>query len=87
MTHIRGMNDIDTNLAILENAGYRSVGYFVLPESVWWDNYYGFIEQKLAMLRIKYHDNPQALTFLAARNKRKSTCFVDMQRITIMCST
>ena len=32
-------------------AGYAPLGYFVLPESDWWDGYYEPIERRLAELR------------------------------------
>jgi hypothetical protein len=33
------------------SAGYRPIGYFTLPESDWWDNYYNHISARVAALR------------------------------------
>jgi hypothetical protein len=59
-----GMQAIQENLAILQGAGYRHVGLFILPDSSWWDDYYTPLEKRIAMLREKYRDNEQALALL-----------------------
>ena len=57
------IKDIGGNLAVIRNAGYRSIGSFTLPESAWWDVYYKAIEEKLFMFRNKYKGNDEALLF------------------------
>ncbi|RMH18172.1 MAG: class I SAM-dependent methyltransferase [Acidobacteria bacterium] len=42
-----GMQDVQANLADLEAAGYERVGYFVLPESAWWEEYYHPLQRRL----------------------------------------
>jgi hypothetical protein len=63
------MKDIARNLEILTKVGYSQVGHFVLPESAWWNNYYGPIEKKLMVLRQKYKDNEKALTILESEER------------------
>lgn len=58
------IRDIDSNLAIVCDAGYDVIGQFVLPESDWWDHYYRPIEPKLFALRDKYKENPEALAVI-----------------------
>ena len=60
------MQNIEGNLAIIEKAGYRTIGHFILPESAWWDTYYGPIEKKLSPMREKYRDQPEALSVIEA---------------------
>jgi ubiquinone/menaquinone biosynthesis C-methylase UbiE len=59
------MKTVEENLTISREAGYRVVGWFAVPESSWWKNYYGPIEAKLPALKAKYQDKPQALNILA----------------------
>jgi SAM-dependent methyltransferase len=43
--------EIDTaagKIRVLERNGYTPVGYFVLPENCWLDNYYGPLEERFA---------------------------------------
>ena len=58
------MNSIVGNVAIIGAAGYRVIDTFVLPEKAWWDYYYTPIETKLAILRKKYRDHPDALEII-----------------------
>lgn len=59
------MKTLKENLAIIANAGYKLVGYFVLPESSWWTDYYLPILAKLPALKAKYKDNKEALATIA----------------------
>jgi ubiquinone/menaquinone biosynthesis C-methylase UbiE len=54
------------NLQIIKDAGYQIVGYFVLPDSSWWENYYLPISAKLPKLKKKYQGNAEALGTIAA---------------------
>ena len=58
------MKTVDENIALVEAAGYRSIGHFALPESAWWDDYYTPIEHRLATLRRQYRDDAEALAVL-----------------------
>ena len=55
------MRSIEENLDAIRAAGYDTAGYFVLPESSWWDSYYTPILAKLPRLREKYRDDAEAL--------------------------
>lgn len=54
---------IQDNLADLSSCGYRSIGYFVLPESAWW-NYYHPIEKRVGVLKEKYKNDNRASAVL-----------------------
>ena len=56
---------VNENLAIARKTGYRIVGWFAIPESCWWDNYYTLIEAKLPALKSKHQGNKEALNILA----------------------
>ncbi|MDB9330541.1 methyltransferase domain-containing protein [Nodularia spumigena CS-591/04] len=55
------MQDIEGNLKIIQNSGYKIIDYFVLPESAWWNHYYQPLEEKLHGLRKHYQDDTEAL--------------------------
>ena len=55
------MKTIKENLAIIREVGYNLIGYFVLPENAWWDDYYNHIENKIDNMRDKYANDPDAL--------------------------
>jgi len=64
-----GMRNIWENLLCLRRAGYGEIGHFTLPESAWWEPYYGPMEARIAQLRTKYLGNPAAQTLLDAQAK------------------
>jgi ubiquinone/menaquinone biosynthesis C-methylase UbiE len=53
------------NCAIAENAGYEVVATFPLPGSVWWDNYYMPLKQRLPDLKKVAAGNPDAESQIA----------------------
>jgi SAM-dependent methyltransferase len=55
------MMTIAEALGVIEAAGYKTIGHFILPESAWWDDYYSPLEERLSVLRRKYHENSAAL--------------------------
>ena len=55
-----GMRTYEENLGIIQEAGYRPIGHFVLPEESWWRNYYTPLEARIVTLRKKYQGNVQA---------------------------
>ncbi len=57
---------VKENLEIIKSAGYSVVGYFVLPESSWWENYYLPILSKLPGLKAKYRANREAFAVIDA---------------------
>ena len=59
------MEDIATNLNMMEACGYEIVHHFTLPESAWW-NYYRPLETRLRSLREKYAADPERLAVIEA---------------------
>jgi hypothetical protein len=59
-----GIQDVESNLRVLREAGYSPIGHFTLPESDWWTHYYTPVERKLPALREKYKVNSEALGVL-----------------------
>jgi ubiquinone/menaquinone biosynthesis C-methylase UbiE len=54
------MRSIDANLSMLRAAGYAELGHFVLPASSWWTTYYDPMERRIALLRDRFRDDPEA---------------------------
>lgn len=59
------MTDIATCLTIIDQAGYRLINHFTLPESAWWEHFYAPMEARLIQLRGQYRHHPEALDILA----------------------
>jgi SAM-dependent methyltransferase len=68
------MGDTQACVDKVVNAGYRILGYFVLPESAWWDDYYDPMERRIAGLRIEFENEPAALRELEA-HQREIDCY------------
>jgi SAM-dependent methyltransferase len=60
------LNTIPGNLTTIEKSGFRLINYFVLPDSAWWEDYYGPLEVKISGLIEKYRDDPVSLNALKA---------------------
>jgi ubiquinone/menaquinone biosynthesis C-methylase UbiE len=52
---------VEENLQRIEQAGYRCLAHFPLPQEAWWEHFYCLIEQKIAPLQQKYHNDPERL--------------------------
>ena len=63
------IKDITGKLKQIPSCGYNLLGYFSLPEDVWWIDYYGSIENKIQELCLKYIDDLETLTVLGKKNK------------------
>jgi ubiquinone/menaquinone biosynthesis C-methylase UbiE len=61
--HYPAIQDIKGNLEIIRNNGYKIVGYFTLPESAWWNDYYNPLQKRLTLFQEKYKNNEDALQF------------------------
>jgi len=59
------MTDVAGCRARIEQAGLDILGDFVLPESAWWNDYYGPLEARLDQLEPKYAGNAVAAPILA----------------------
>jgi len=49
-----GMKSLEDNRRIIREAEYEEVGYFILPESSWWEHYYLPMEKRMEIWRQKY---------------------------------
>lgn len=56
-----GMRDVPTHLAWIREAGYESLGWFILPESSWRDAYCVPLGLRLERFRADHADDPEAL--------------------------
>lgn len=64
--------EIDTASAkinLLEKSGYSPIGYFVLPEHCWLENYYRPLQSSFADFLARHSDSEKAQAFVAAENK------------------
>jgi SAM-dependent methyltransferase len=63
-THWKGMypgiTTVENSLEIVSKCGYKIIGHFPLPESAWWDIYFGPLEERVDKLRLKYKDDSHA---------------------------
>jgi ubiquinone/menaquinone biosynthesis C-methylase UbiE len=59
------ITSVSETRAIAENAGYEVVATFPLPGSVWWDNYYMPLQERLPDLKKAAAGNPNAESFVA----------------------
>ena len=69
---------IDTaggKMAVLERLGYQPMGYFVLPETCWLDNYYRPLEESFPAFLARHPGDSQALKLLEA--EREEFAFYD----------
>lgn len=62
--HYPAMTTVDDNLAIARARGLDVIGHFTLPESAWWNDYYGPMERRLAMLRERHREDAEALAVI-----------------------
>ena len=62
--HYPAMTTVAENLAIARARGFDVIEHFTLPESAWWDDYYGPLERRLAMLGQQHRDDAEALAVI-----------------------
>ena len=58
-----GIQDMSDNLRSIAAARMRPVDHFTLPESAWWDHYYGPLQRNLREFRRRHTDDEEALGF------------------------
>ena len=56
---------VENNLSMVEKAGFDLAGHFIFPPEAWWDEFYGPMEQRLADMRKRYPDVPEAQEAIA----------------------
>ena len=64
-----GMNDIQGNLALVKEAGYRLIDHFILPEKAWWQEFYVPLAQRVQTLRRVHEGNAVAQSIYDAEEK------------------
>ncbi len=69
-----GISTHEDNLAKVPGCGYELLGHFSLPESAWWDLYFGPITLRIPRLRSKYADDSDALTELDEEQEQADLC-------------
>jgi len=58
------IKNIEENLSVIEESGYRLEEYFIVPERDWRENFYVPLEKRITALRNKYMGNQDALSIL-----------------------
>lgn len=61
---IKGIKTVPEYLRQVPGHGYDIIGHFSLPEDAWWSEYYEPLEKRVAQLRMKYINDPEALSVL-----------------------
>ncbi len=54
------MTDVQSNLALIREAGFKPLGHFVLPTEAWTDEYFVPLQARIEQLRVKYDSEPEA---------------------------
>jgi SAM-dependent methyltransferase len=62
------ITDIQTNLMVIKEAGYKLVDNFTLPESDWLEEYYAPLKTRVDRLREQHPNEPDAITLLDAED-------------------
>jgi SAM-dependent methyltransferase len=65
-------SEIDTasnKLAVLERQGYTPIGYFVLPRSCWFDEYYGPMQERFEAFLQRHGSTQQAEALVASERE------------------
>lgn len=63
-TNYPEMQSTNQNLEIIRKCGYKLVGYDVLPEEGWWDDYYNPLQVRISALRSTYTGDAEATATL-----------------------
>ena len=45
---------------VIDGCGYDTAGWFTLPASAWWDDYYRPLERNVAAFRVRHRGRPEA---------------------------
>ena len=63
------MQTVARNTEMIRESGYSLIDSFTLPESAWWDGYYGPMEKRISELREKHSPEPAILEVLDGEQK------------------
>ena len=73
------LETIDKNIEILQNAGYRYIASFLLPDECWFDSYFNPREKAIEKLSEKYSDS-QTMKQYAEVNRHEVDLFRNYSR-------
>jgi ubiquinone/menaquinone biosynthesis C-methylase UbiE len=59
-----GITTVDNNIRIIKKENYELLHSFLLPDNVWYEEYYIPLEKRLSILRKKYLGNQRALQMI-----------------------
>jgi len=63
-TRFPAIRTADQYAELIASYGYDALGYFVLPEDLWWHDYFCPLQKRIGDLRDKYAEDRQALKTL-----------------------
>lgn len=63
------MQTVAGNTELIRESRYSLIDTFTLPESAWWDGYYGPMEKRISELREKHSQEPAILEVLDGEQK------------------
>ncbi len=63
------VGNIREKLKQVSSLGYDLLGYFVLGEETWWDEYYAPLQKRINQTRGKHADNPKVAALLDAEQR------------------
>ena len=63
------MQTIAGNADTIEESGYSLIDSFTLPETAWWDGYYGPMEKRISELREQHSQEPAIVEALEGEQK------------------
>ena len=58
------IGNITEKLKQISSCGYDLLGYFILGEETWWNEYFAPLEKRINEIRIKHANDPKALAVL-----------------------
>jgi ubiquinone/menaquinone biosynthesis C-methylase UbiE len=63
------IGNLRQKLHMIPASGYALLGHFTLSAEIWWQEYYGPLEERIRELRAKYRNDPRALAVLDAEHR------------------
>ena len=63
------VGNITEKLGQISSCGYDLLGYFVLGEETWWNEYYAPLEKRIHEIRMNHANNPKAIAVLDAEQR------------------
>jgi ribosome biogenesis GTPase / thiamine phosphate phosphatase len=58
------MTDMETNVEMMKACGYEVIETFTLPDSAWWEPYYGPLENRLTEYEERCADDPETIAVI-----------------------